>query len=101
MQATQTKVQNSFDTKNMERIEEQAREFEAVFITEMMKPMFEQIKPNEMFGGGKGEEIFNGIMLQEYGKNIASLDIIGIQSQVKSQLIEMQANMSKQQVTGR
>ncbi len=94
MQAAQSNDKSLVIDKNMQRIEESAREFEAVFISEMMKPMFEGVKPNETFGGGKGEEIFNGIMLQEYGKNIAALDIIGIQSQVKNKLIELQAAMT-------
>lgn len=95
MQATQVKdpasVISNMASKNMQRIESSAREFEAVFIAEMMKPMFEGIEVDKTFGGGKGEEIFRSMMVQEYGKEIASLDIIGIQNQVKSKLIDMQA----------
>ncbi len=91
MQATQIKDPSATINKNIQRIDEAAREFEAVFIAEMMKPMFEGIEVNKLFGGGKGEEIFRSMMLQEYGKEIASLDIIGIQNQVKNKLIEMQA----------
>ncbi len=91
MQATQAKNLSSAEARNLKNIEEQAKDFEAVFITEMIKPMFEGIETNEMFGGGKGEEIFNGMMIDEYGKNIASLDILGIQTQVKNKLIELQA----------
>ncbi len=91
LQATQIKQPNAAMNNDILRTEESAREFEAVFISEMMKPMFEGIKTDELFGGGKGEEIFRSIMLQEYGKEIASLDIIGIQGQVKNKLIELQA----------
>ena len=77
--------------QNTQRLNNSAQEFEAVFIAEMLKPMFAGMETNEMFGGGKGEEIFRGMMIQEFGKNIAAQDIIGIQSQVKNKLIELQA----------
>ncbi len=95
MQASQFKTPDMNSLRNQERIEESAREFEAVFVAEMLKPMFEGIETNEMFGGGKGEEIFRGMMIQEFGKNIASQDSIGIQSQVKNKLIELQAAQTR------
>ena len=91
MQASEIKAPNASQEDNREKIEEIARDFEAVFITEMMKPMFEGLETDGPFGGGKGEEIFRGIMLDEYGKNVASLNVIGIQTQVANELIEMQS----------
>ena len=86
--------------KNAARIEDAAREFEAIFIAEMMKPMFEGLETEGLFHGGKGEEIFRGLMLQEYGKEIASLDVIGIQTQVKNKLIEMQSARTEELIKG-
>ncbi len=77
--------------KNRRDIEAAAREFEAVFIAQMLKPMFDGIETEGMFGGGKGEEIFRGMMIEEYGKAIAAQDITGIQTQVANKLIELQA----------
>ncbi|MGN7438114.1 MAG: rod-binding protein [Alcanivorax sp.] len=85
---TTAKVNNK---KDMAQV---AREFEAVFISEMVKPMFEGIEADDMFGGGKGEEIFRGMMIQEYGKNVADRDATGIQAQVMNKLIEMQSEMT-------
>ncbi|PZQ48476.1 MAG: flagellar biosynthesis protein FlgJ [Micavibrio aeruginosavorus] len=76
---------------DMKKIEETAKDFEAMFVTEMLRPMFEGIKPDETFGGGKGEEIFSGMMLDEYGKSIAQSGTLGIADLVKAQLIEMQS----------
>ncbi len=81
---------NSLTEKELERLDEVSKDFEAVFVTEMMKPMFAELKPDERFGGGKGEEIFQGMMLQEYGKLMAETGQFGIADQVKRQLIEMQ-----------
>ena len=46
-------------SKDLKRAEQAAEDFEAVFIGEMLKPMFSMIEVNENFGGGKGEEIFS------------------------------------------
>jgi flagellar protein FlgJ len=98
MQATQNSVANTADaTKaagkkklNDAQLTQAAQDFEAMFMTEMMKPMFEDIKPDEMFGGGKGEEIFQGFMLEEYGKIMAQTGQIGIADQVKAEMMRMQ-----------
>lgn len=76
--------------KNMQQIEDAAKEFEAVFMTEMIKPMFEGLKTNSRFGGGKGEEVFRGFMIQEYGKLIAERGEIGIADSVKAEMIRLQ-----------
>ena len=80
---------------NMQKINETAEEFEAMFISEMFKPMFESVKVNETFGGGKGEEIFSGFLRDEYGKLLAQTGGIGIAELVRQQLIEMQSKASK------
>ena len=97
MQATQQSLNGAADSaknaakaKNDEQLTESAKEFEAMFMTEMLKPMFEELKPDPMFGGGKGEEIFNGFMLEEYGKMMAETGQIGIADQVKAEMLRMQ-----------
>lgn len=75
---------------SMEKIEEAAKDFEAMFVSEMMKPMFEGLKPNSLFGGGKTEEVFRGMLIDEYGKDIAARGGLGIADQVKEQLIRAQ-----------
>lgn len=73
------------------RVEQAAQDFEAVFIGEMLKPMFEMIEVNDTFGGGKGEEVFRDFMVQEYGKMIAKQGGIGLADQVKAELIRQQS----------
>ena len=88
------KVKESNGDLDMAKIEETAREFEAVFIAEMMKPMFDGIKTDGPFGGGKGEEIFRNMMVEEYGKLLSQTGGIGIASEVKEQMIRMQQEAS-------
>lgn len=99
MQHSEIKSPANMQTKDMKRMQEVAREFEAVFVSEMMKPMFEGIETDEMFGGGKGEEVFRGMMIQEYGKTVSHKDVTGIQTQVLHKLIEMQAEQTAQSQT--
>jgi Rod binding domain-containing protein len=75
---------------NNKQIEEAAKEFEAVFLSAMLKPMFEQIEIDSNFGGGKGEEVFRGIMVQEYGKMISETQTIGLAEHVKAELLRIQ-----------
>ena len=83
-------IKSASNVENIEKIEHAAKEFEAVFLTEMLKPMFEGIKPNALTGGGKGEEIFNSFLLQEYGKMMVDRGGIGIAEHVKQELIRVQ-----------
>ncbi len=83
-------LKNAAKDKDLQKIEETARDFEAVFVAEMMKPMFEGISTEAPFGGGKGEEIFRSMLLQEYGKIMAQTGSIGVASSVKEQMIQMQ-----------
>jgi Rod binding domain-containing protein len=98
MQAAQAETANAVNNtkralsdKDMEKFDAAAKDFEAMFVAEMMKPMFEGIEPDPRFGGGKGEEIFQGMMLQEYGKMIAETGQLGIAETVKAELIRMQS----------
>ena len=97
MQAAQGDASKSTDAlkkaakdKDLQKIEDTARDFEAVFISEMMKPMFEGISTEAPFGGGKGEEVFRSMLLQEYGKIMSQTGSIGVAGSVKEQMIQMQ-----------
>ena len=72
--------------------QEAAQEFEAMFLSEMFKPVFESIPVDDAFGGGKGEEVFRGILVQEYGKMMARAGGIGLSDHVREELIRMQAD---------
>lgn len=76
---------------------EAAQDFEAMFVAEMLKPMFEDIKPDPVFGGGKGEEIFQGMMLEQYGKIIAQSGGIGIADAVREELVKIQEKQNVQE----
>lgn len=72
------------------QIEKVAKEFESVFIAQMLAPMFDSVEVDETFGGGTGEEMYRSLMVEEYGKLIAKTGGIGIADQVKAELLRLQ-----------
>ena len=91
--ASVKKVAN--DAKSDEALTKAAQDFEAVFLTEMLKPIFEGIEVNDTCGGGKGEEVFRGFMMDEYGKEFARRGGVGLASHIKEALLEMQNGPTK------
>lgn len=75
---------------DMKRMQETAKEFEAVFIAEMLRPMFENIEAAAPFGGGAGEKIYRDMQIDEYGKSLAQNGGIGLADSVMREMIKMQ-----------
>lgn len=75
------------DNKDVDSI---ARDFEAVFISQMMEHMFAGEEANSYFGAGASGDIYKGFLMNEYGKSIANAGGIGIASTVKQELLKMQ-----------
>jgi peptidoglycan hydrolase FlgJ len=69
-----------------------AQEFEALFLSEMLGPVFESTDTDGLFGGGEGEKIFRSMMVQEYGKAIAQSGGVGIADAVQREILRMQEN---------
>lgn len=73
-----------------QQVDKAAEDFEAMFLTQMMQPMFEGIPTDGMFGGGQSEEIYRSMMLDEYGKLIAKAGGIGVADHVRRELLKLQ-----------
>jgi Rod binding domain-containing protein len=67
-----------------------AEEFEAVMLTAMLKPIFEGVEISEPFGGGEGEKMWQGLLVEEYAKEMAASGGIGIADQVRAELLRIQ-----------
>ncbi len=72
------------------KLDAAARDFEAVYVGEMLKPMFDTVKTDKMFGGGKAEDTFKSLLMQQYGRKIAENGGIGLAQAVKAEMIRMQ-----------
>ncbi|MEQ8504075.1 MAG: rod-binding protein [Rhodospirillales bacterium] len=81
------KAKGAMTTARMRKV---AQDFEAVFISEMIRPMFENIEAEKPFGGGPAEDIWRNLQIDEYGKAISKSGGVGIADAVMDQLIRMQ-----------
>ncbi|MGQ2974014.1 MAG: rod-binding protein, partial [Brevundimonas mediterranea] len=66
---------------------ETAEAFEASFLSQMLKPMFEGLKTDGMFGGGHAEETWRGFMVEAMAKQTVQAGGIGLADQVVAQMI--------------
>ena len=67
-----------------------AEDFEAVFLGQMLAPMFAGLETNEYFGGGPGEDVYRSLLVEEYGKAIARSGGVGIADAVERELLRLQ-----------
>ena len=67
-----------------------AKDFEAVFLSQMLQPMFQNLGAEAPFGGGHGEDVWRSMQVQEYGKAITEAGGIGIADSVLREMIKMQ-----------
>ncbi len=75
---------------NTARIDAAAKEFEAVFIAQMLAPLFSSVDTPEIAGGGKSEEFFKSLLQESYARAMAERGGFGLAAHVKSTLIDLQ-----------
>ena len=75
---------------NLDQTRKVAMDFEAVFISQMLQPMFQNLGAKAPFGGGHGEDVWRSMQVQQYGKAIAEAGGIGIADKVMREMIQMQ-----------
>jgi Rod binding domain-containing protein len=81
---------------NAGNVDKTSQDFEAMFATQMLQPMFEGLGVDPAFGGGHGEEVMRSFLLQEYGKLLAKGNRLGIAAQVKSEMLRAQESAGRQ-----
>lgn len=72
------------------KIRETAEAFEASFLAQMMKPMFEGLETDGLFGGGEAEATWRGFLVEAMAKQTVRAGGIGLADQVMSQMLKMQ-----------
>jgi Rod binding domain-containing protein len=68
------------------------REFETMFLSEMLQPMFAGMGTDKLFGGGNGEKMFRSLQVEQYAKALTKSGGVGIADAVKREVIRMQEN---------
>ena len=67
-----------------------AEDFEAFFAGLVFEQMSSDVEPDPVTGGGEGEDMFKGLLNQEYGKAVARTHSLGIADIVQKQLLQIQ-----------
>ena len=67
-----------------------AEEFEAMFLSQMLAPMFEALETDGLTGGGEAEKAFRPMLVEEYAKQMSAQGGIGLADQVYTEILRMQ-----------
>lgn len=69
---------------------ETAESFEASFLSQMLKPMFEGLQTDGPFGGGEGEATWRSFLIDAMAKQTVKAGGIGLADTVMSEMLKMQ-----------
>jgi peptidoglycan hydrolase FlgJ len=90
-QAMGPSLASRFARKNTgHNIDKASQDFEGMFMTQMLQPMFDTVGVDPLFGGGHGEEVMRSFLVQEYGKVAAKGSHLGIADAVRAEMIRAQ-----------
>lgn len=64
------------------------QKFEAMFLAQMMAPMFDGVGEGPF--GGQSAKAYKSVLMEEYGKAMAANGGVGIADQVKAEILRMQ-----------
>jgi Rod binding domain-containing protein len=76
--------------KTREQAKAVAEQFERMFISEMLAPMFQGIETDGPMGGGNAEATFRPMLIDQYADAIAKGGGIGIADSVLKEILRMQ-----------
>jgi Rod binding domain-containing protein len=76
--------------RNAAGIAKVAEDFEAFFAGLVFDQISSDVEPDPVTGGGEGEDMFKGLLNQEYGKAVARTHSLGIADIVQKQLLQIQ-----------
>ncbi|MBL0947116.1 rod-binding protein [Brevundimonas sp.] len=77
-------------TLRQDRMRETAIDFEASFLAQMLRPMFQGLSTEAPFGGGQAEETWRSFLIDEMAKQTARSGGIGLADHVMSEMLKMQ-----------
>ncbi len=73
---------------------ETTESFEAVFLSQMLSPMFDTLEEDPLFGGGPGEKMYRSLLVEEYGKILANTGGVGLAEDLQHELLRLQETKS-------
>ena len=73
-----------------QQMRETAESFEASFLSQMLKPMFEGLETDGPFGGGEGEATWRSFLIDAMAKQAVKAGGVGLADTVMSEMLKMQ-----------
>ena len=73
-----------------EQMRKTAEAFEASFLSQMLKPMFEGIQTDGPFGGGEAEATWRSFLIDAMAKQTVKAGGVGLADTVMSEMLKMQ-----------
>ena len=73
-----------------DRMRQTAEDFEASFLTQMLKPMFDSLSTEAPFGGGEAEGTWRGFLVEAMAKQTVKAGGIGLTDTIVAEMIKMQ-----------
>ena len=80
--------------RDARRMRETAEEFEASFLSQMLKPMFEGLSTDGLFGGGEAEATWRSFLLDAMADQTVRAGGVGLADAVMSEMIRMQSQQA-------
>lgn len=77
-------------------IQRVGHEFEAMFLAEMLAPMFEGLDTDGLGGGGEGERMFRPMLVDRYAQSISQNGGVGVAESIMRELTRLQAAQDQQ-----
>ncbi|WP_082733842.1 rod-binding protein [Polycladidibacter hongkongensis] len=77
----------SAPTNNLDK---KAKEFEAVYLNQLMQSMFSGLQEGGTYGSGPGSDAWRSMLLGEYANQLAQSGGIGLAETIKAQMLEIQ-----------
>lgn len=90
MAAMQSKLDATARSPEQAKAWEAAQDFEAMFLAQILNEMNESLPTDGYFGGGYSEQIYRGLLNEQYAKAIATRGGVGIAEPVYRVLIGAQ-----------
>jgi Rod binding domain-containing protein len=78
------------DARKREQIKKTAQDFEAAFLGQMLKSMFEGVETSAPFGGGPGESAFKSFLTEAVAKQMSAAGGVGLADDLQRQMLKMQ-----------
>ena len=91
LQSTPSAPSSGIDSS---RMRETAEAFEASFLSQMLKPMFEGLSTEAPFGGGEAEATWRSFLLDAMAEQTVRSGGIGLADAVMAEMIRMQSQQA-------